>query len=186
MVIDEKALLYNMKVDYKNTGYIVARRFDEMTDEDTLVIQGTDWLAEITWKNTPPKVLALIVEHLKELPAYGQALQAKKGDPNTAIFDMVDRMPELSPFSPKIRLHRTRLMYGLMEVWQKDGNNGVIFVPTETANMLLDHGREVVWAESGLFLEGEASRVFVRQFVSSRTDSPETEAINYLSGKAWC
>lgn len=185
MVIDEKALLYNMKADYKNAGYIVARRFDEMTDEDTLVIQGTGWLAEITWKNTPPKVLALIVEHLKELPTYGQAFQAKKGDPNTAIFDMVDRMPDTSA-PPRILLHRTRLMYGEMEVWQKTGNNGVVFVPLETADMMLDHGREVVWAESGLYLESEASRVFVRQFVSSRTDSPETEAINYLSGKAWC
>lgn len=185
MVINEKALLSNMKAAYGKNGYIVARRLDEATDEDNLVIQGDDWVAEITWENAPNKVLAMIVEHLKELPTYGRAFQAKKGEPNTAIFEMVDRIQ--APSEPlRILLHRTSLMYGQMEVWQKTGNNGVVFVPLETADMLLDHGREVVWAKNGMILEGEASRVFVRQFLPSRTDSPESEAMRYLSGKAWC
>lgn len=185
MVINKKALLAAMQAEYKTCGYIVARRYDETDDEDTLVIQGASWLAEISWQNAPGEVLARIAGDLKDLPSRGQAFQAKKGAPNTTIFEMVDKMPDAKT-PPRILAHRTHLQYGSMEVWQKNGNNGVIFVPLDKAQMLLDHGREVVWAESGLFLEGEASRVFVCQFVTSRTDSPETEAINYLSGKAWC
>ena len=71
-----------------------------------------------------------------------------------------------------------------MEVWQKDGNNGCMFVPVETADMLLDHGRVVKWVKGGLYLEGKASRIRILH-CTYRTDEYQQDAINYLNGKRW-
>lgn len=187
MVICEKDLMAAMKEDYKGTGYTVARRVDISKEEDVLVIEGTSYLAEISWENVPSKILALIVEHLKQLPIPGEAIRAKKGDSQTAIFGMLNRMPlPTEDESPVVGIHRTSLAYGVMEVWQKFGNNGCVFVPDGMSDMLLDYGRCVVWVDGGLHLKGEASQVFVRCFVPSEINKQEMEeAINYLSGKAW-
>ena len=81
MVINESALLRAMKEDYKGQGYTVARRFDNLDtadDESVLVLSSGDWLVEIEWKNVPPKVFGLIAQHLKGLPAVGEAFTVKK------------------------------------------------------------------------------------------------------------
>lgn len=186
MVINESALLRAMKEDYKGSGYTVAVRLEdlEVDAEAVLVIQSTDWLVEINRDNVPPKVLGLIAEHLKGLPSVGEAFTVKKKETNSFVFNMVDKMPECDKKSPAIIAHRTRLMYESLEVWQKDGNNGCMFVPVETADMLLDHGRIVKYVDGGLFLEGKASRIHIRHCHYKDTD-PQQDAINYLNGKRW-
>ena len=188
MVINESALLRAIREDYKGLGYTVARRVSRDEDgeviTDVLVLDSSDWLVEIEWKNAPNKVIGLIAQHLKGLPHPDEAFRVQKKETNTTIFNMVDRFPEIDPKSPVILVHRTRLMYESMEVWQKDGNNGCMFVPVETADMLLDHGRQVIWADGGLYLEGKASKVHIHHCTYKATD-PRQDAINYLNGKRW-
>lgn len=185
MVVNETALLRAIREDYKGQGYTVARRpSDDDEEEGTLVLESSDWLVEIEWKNVPPKIIGLIAQHLKGLPDLGEAFTVQKKETKTTIFNMVGRMPEIEPKAPVIIAHRTRLMYESTEVWQKDGNNGCMFVPVETADMLLDHGRLVKWVDGGLFLEGKASRIHVRHCHYKATD-PQQDAINYLNGKRW-
>ena len=81
MVVNECALLRAMREDYKGQGYTVARRFDnldESDDESVLILSSGDWLVEIEWKNVPSKVFGLIAQHLKGLPAVGEAFTVKK------------------------------------------------------------------------------------------------------------
>lgn len=185
MVIDKTALLRAIREDYKGQGYMVARRAgSDEDDEGVLVINSSDWLVEIEWKNVPPEVIGLVAQHLKGLPCIGEAFKVQKKETNTAIFNMVERFPEIDPKGPVIAAHRTRLMYENMEVWQKDGNNGCMFVLVETADMLLDHGRVVKWVKGGLYLEGKASRIRILH-CTYRTDEYQQDAINYLNGKRW-
>lgn len=103
---------------------------------------------------------------------------------NTVIFDMVENFPKHNPDERIIATHRTWLMYESMEVWQEERNNSCMLVPSETAGMLLDRGRIVQWIDSGLLIEGRASRIFVRH-CRYRADDPQQDAINFLSGKRW-
>lgn len=183
MIVSEKALLRAMKEDYRGVGYTVAKRYTP-TDGSVLIIQGTGWLVEINWDNVPPKVLALIVEHLKNLPATGEAFTVQKKETKTTIYDMVDDMPDQNTEAPVIRVHRTDLMYKSFEVWQKDNNNGCLLIPCDSAEMLIDHGRIVQHLDGGIYLEGKASKLHVLTSVL-RSGTPEADAVNYLSARAW-
>lgn len=128
MVVNESALLRAMKEDYKGQGYTVARRFenlDETDDESILVLTSGDWLVEIEWKNVPSKVFGLIAQHLKGLPAVGEAFTVKKKETNTTIFAMVDKFPEIE--KPP-RLFRHTEPGSCMKIWKsgrKTGTTGV-------------------------------------------------------------
>lgn len=187
MVINESALLRAMREDYKGQGYTVARRADDEDDpesESSLLLSANDWMVEIGWKNVSAKIFGLVAEHMKGLPEVGQAFKIKKKETNTVIFDMVEKFPKHNPDERIIATHRTRLMYESMEVWQEERNNSCMLVPSETAGMLLDHGRIVQWIDGGLLITGRASRIFVRH-CRYRADDPQQDAINFLSGKRW-
>lgn len=188
MVINEAALLRAIREDYRGQGYTVARRagsdYDCDEDESVMILTSGDWLAEIEWKNVSPKIIGLIAQHLKGLPSIGEAFTVQKKETKTVIFNMVDKFPEIAPKVPVVAAHRTRLMYENMEVWQKDGNNGCMFVPAETADMLLDHGRVVKWVQGGLCLEGKTSRIHIIHCTYKPMDHQQ-DAINYLNGKRW-
>lgn len=183
MVINESALLRAIKEDYRGNGYTVAKRYTP-GDGNVLVIQGTGWLAEIGWDNVPPKVLGLIVEHLKDLPTVGNAFTVQKKETKTTIYDMVDDMPDNDPDAIAIQVHRTDLMYKSFEVWQKDRNNGCLLIPCDTAEMLLDHGRTVQHLDGGIYLEGKASKLHVLATVL-KSGTQEESTVNYLSARAW-
>lgn len=76
MVINEKGLCAAMKAAYKkkSTGYKVAARISENGTEE-IVLSAPGWTAIITRENAPRKVMALIVEHVGDLPQAGQAFQ---------------------------------------------------------------------------------------------------------------
>ena len=144
MVVNESALLRAMREDYKGQGYTVARRAENEADpesESILLLSANDWMVEIGWKNVSAKIFGLVAEHMKGLPEVGQAFKVKKKETNTVIFDMVEKFPKHNPDERIIATHRTRLMYESMEVWQEERNNSCMLVPSETAGMLLDHGR---------------------------------------------
>lgn len=182
MVVSEKALISAMKAEYKGDGYKVAKRGHG--DEAVLEIQAAMWSVEITWPNIPSKVLALIVEHLKTLPASGEAFQARKGETAAIIYEMMEDMPEIDDSAKLPLAHRTPLTYQGMEAWQLDINSTCVFVQAGAATMLLDYGRAVRWAEGGLFLEGKATKAYVLPEHYTETE-PEREVLNFLSGNWW-
>lgn len=163
MVVNESALLRAMREDYKGQGYTVARRADDEDDpesESSLLLSANDWMVEIGWKNVSAKIFGLVAEHMKGLPEVGQAFKVKKKETNTVIFDMVEKFPKHNPDERIIATHRTRLIYESMEVWQEERNNSCMLVPSETAGMLLDHGRIVQWIDGGLLITGKEANAW--------------------------
>lgn len=182
MVISEKALLKAMKAEYKEDGYKVAK--SGHGDEAILHIQAAMWAVEITWANIPSKVLALIVEHIKTLPATGEAYQVRKGETATTIFDMMEEMPEIEDANKLPAIHRTPITYKAMEVWQMDKDLACVFVQETAAAILMDYGRMVRMVGDGLYLEGKATKVFVipEHFVETE---PERGVADFLAGHWW-
>ena len=72
MVVNEKGLLKAMKEAYKLDGYTVA------VDETDLILKTVPWTVVLHMEDAPSKVLALITEHIRKLPAPGTAYQVKK------------------------------------------------------------------------------------------------------------
>ena len=70
MVISETGLCAAMKAAFKkkSTGYKVAARLPKAGKEE-IVLSTPEWIAIINRENAPRKVLALIVEHMGDLPA---------------------------------------------------------------------------------------------------------------------
>lgn len=192
MVVNESALLRAMREDYKGQGYTVARRAENEADpesESILLLSANDWMVEIGWKNVSAKIFGLVAEHMKGLPEVGQAFKVKKKETNTVIFDMVEKFPKHNPDERIIATHRTRLMYESMEVWQEERNNSCMLVQSETAGMLLDHGRIVQWIDGGLLITGRASRIFVRHskpWISKRNASQRHTFVHSQRGTGFC
>lgn len=182
MVVNEKAQIKAMKAEYSGDGYKVAKRGHG--DEAVLEIQAAMWSVEITWPNIPSKVLALIVEHLKTMPASGEAFQARKGETAAIIYQMMEEMPEIDDNEKLAIAHRTLITYQGMEVWQLDENSTCVMIPADASALLLDYGRAVRWAEGGLFLEGKATKAHVLPEHFTEAE-PEREAAEFLSGKWW-
>lgn len=182
MVVNEKALIKAMKAEYSGDGYKVAKRGHG--GEAVLEIQAAMWSVEITWPNIPSKVLALIVEHLKTLPAAGEAFQARKGETAAIIYEMMEEMPDVDDDTKPTLAHRTLLTYQGMEVWQLDVNSTCVFIEANADAMLLDYGRAVRWADGGLFLEGKATKAFVLPENFTETE-PERGVAKFLSGNWW-
>lgn len=72
MVVNEKGLLKAMKEAYKLDGYTVA------VDEADLILKTVPWTVVLHMEDAPSKVLDLITEHIRKLPAPGTAYQVKK------------------------------------------------------------------------------------------------------------
>lgn len=126
MVIDKTALLRAIREDYKGQGYMVARRAgSDEDDEGVLVINSSDWLVEIEWKNVPPEVIGLVAQHLKGLPCIGEAFKVQKKETNTAIFNMVERFPEIDP---KGRLLLPTVPGLCMKIWRSGRKTGTTAV----------------------------------------------------------
>lgn len=83
MVVNEKGLLKAMKEAYKLDGYTVA------VDEADLILKTVTWTVVLHMEDAPSKVLALITEHIRKLPAPGTAYQVKKKETQTQMFRMV-------------------------------------------------------------------------------------------------
>ena len=75
-MIDERGLLSAMKSTWRSEGYTVAGYRED--GERVLCIHGASWLAAIPYSAISRKVLALLVEHLGEIPD-GAAWTVRKG-----------------------------------------------------------------------------------------------------------
>lgn len=142
MVINESGLCAAMKAAYKkkSTGYkVAARRSKDGTEE--IVLSAPGWTAILNRENAPRKVLALIVEHLGDLPQAGQAFQVQDANSQTEIFDMA--VPELEELVAGALVKRTRLNYDGYQVWQRVDDRTVFVMPPKHEDMLDNYNRQV-------------------------------------------
>ena len=81
-MIDERSLLAAIKDAWRTGGYSVAGNGGE------LVLQGSGWLAVLPRGIVPRKVLALLVEHLGEIPEGAAWKVYKKQGAQAQMVDM--------------------------------------------------------------------------------------------------
>lgn len=182
MVVNEKGLLELMKDAFKkkNTGYKVAARIPEDDDEE-LILSGPGWTAFITRENAPRKVLALIVEHLGDLPREEEAFQVKDKDVQTEIYDVAVPKPAKPVAGAEVR--RTSLTYSGYQIWQRTDNCDVFMLSPKLESVMDSYNREVLLTEDGMFyVEGVASRLYLLPLQVKQEDLP---ALRHLAKMKW-
>ena len=118
-MINEKALCAAMKDAYRNGGYEVMG----IGKENTLVINGKMWCAAAPQTRMPRKVLALLVEHLGEIPRGQAAIVRKKEGVQTMVVDMaMERWEKLQKLTKTAaeELRPTPMTWKGREVWQTE------------------------------------------------------------------
>ena len=182
MVISETGLCAAMKAAFKkkSTGYKVAARLPKAGKEE-IVLSAPEWIAIINRENAPRKVLALIVEHMGDLPAAGEAFQVQDTKAQTEIYSMA--VPELGEPMEGFNVKRTQLQYNGYQIWQQTNNQNVFMISPKHEDMLDHYNRPVRLAENGMFYaEGLVSRLYLKPLQVMQND---LTALHHLAKLKW-
>ena len=181
MVIHEKGLLSAMKEAYKNDGYEIECK--ETGGIKEIHIEAPCWYVMCVLKNLPRKVLGLIVEHLGEIPAPGQAFQIKKGQTQTKIITAgQDSFGGVTPddFVNPARVVKTALVYRYGNIWQQRRGNKVFWINPDLEDIMLINTAVVSPGEKVLTITGTVSTVAIKP---SEPQKPEDKRmLDYLAG----
>ena len=169
MVINEKALVREMKQAYRYNGYTVMvmpsdRWVIKSKGEWAVVIQGQD--------NVPNEVLALIVLHMGKLPKPESSCVIYKGEKcsviqkevyATAAADFaVMENERLQTEDEPVELRRTGLVYGRRRVWQQTGDLRIRLINPAYESLMDQDGTKMVRnVGDRICLEGEISCVYI-------------------------
>lgn len=186
MVVNDKALVREMKDAYKGWGYTVM-----VTTGDRWVFSSKDnWTVVIDGQNNVPnEVLALIVLHMGELPDSLQSYRVYKGDKGPCIqkevykveLESFENLEKSRPLTDE-EVRRTQLTYGRRRVWQQIEDKQVLLIDPRYEG-LLEIGAEskVCTVGQQIYLEGEISCVYI-----SRARGSASEAmLNHLAQIKW-
>lgn len=186
MVINEKALVNQMKKAFKGGGYSVA-----IQETGDMVIRTAFWAVEIEENNVPREVLSLMALHMGFLPEAGRAWRILKGekDPTVQeeIFETVvspvrhlrtqaETAKRKNPESVK----KTLLTFGGQNVWQAAGNLEIVLLAPEPESILRKKNG-VIFAGESLYKEGAVSRVYLLP----ETEEGHREQIRHLGQMQW-
>ena len=181
MVINEKGLLRAMKEAYKSDGYEIECKQTGGIKE--IHIETTRWYVMCVLKNLPRKVLGLIVEHLGEIPAPGQAVQVKKKECQTKIItENRDAFRGITPddcINPP-SVHKTNLVYRYSNIWQQGRGNKVLWVDPDLEDIMNLHGKVVCLGEKVLHMAGTHSSVSIAPSDPQRAQ--DKRMLEYLAG----
>lgn len=166
MVVNDKAMVREMKEAYKGWGYTVMR-----TKDDQWVIGSKNaWTVAIDGQiNVPNEVMALIVLHMGKLPEPEQCWRIYKEEKSTCIQKEVYKVA-LDDFArleddwagEKEEVRRTALIYGRCRVWQRMGDKGIALIDPKFEGLMDIGGDSVVYStEEHIYLGGEISRVYI-------------------------
>lgn len=185
MVINEKALVRQMKEAYKGWGYTVIRR-----PGGKWFFRTARWVVEIDGQgNVPNEVLSLIVLHTGELPNVESAARIYKTDTGPAIQKEVyavanqdlqklerqtDDATENTMFAQRTKLH-----LGHCRVWQKEDLGILLMDPAETS--MIHTKDDIMVVGDWLYADGESSRIWVSQ----QSGDGENAHIKHLSEMQW-
>lgn len=150
-MIDERGLLAAVRSAWRGGGYEVVGNGQE------LVLRGQGWLAVLPRGIAPRKVLALLVEHLGEIPEgtawkvyKKQGAQAQMVDMALEAVDTIRRELESEP-NPR-EAHRTAMTWKNWEVWQTEDLKVATFDPNLVAmgaGNAMAYGQRLVWDDEG-------------------------------------
>ena len=189
MVVNEKALVREMKEAYKGWGYTVM-----VLPGDRWVIKASDdWIVMIEDQdNVPNEVLALIVLHMGYLPKPERCYRIYKGDKCVCIQKEVYKV-EAESFTAMaeerretddapVVVRRTALHFGRRRVWQQTDNNRVLLINPRYEGLMDAGGDKVIRAVgNSIYLDGEISCVYI-----SRSDTGAKEnLLNHLAQVSW-
>ncbi len=184
MVVNEKGLLSAMKDAYKLDGYQVA--VDESGGIENMIIHTPMWTVVIMKSELPRKVLAMVVEHIGEIPRVGTAFQAKKKETQTEIFNVVAGAPMdyHSDNQPRRIVRRTNLILGGFPLWQTATDQKVVKVYPDYED-IINWGNGVVRlvGDDVLMIDDDVSRAYIR--ASSPKAAQELEMLTHLTQIKW-
>ena len=182
MVISEKGLCAAMNVAFKkkSVGYKVAVQRSEKGVEE-IVLSAPGWTAIITRENAPQKVLALIVEHMGDLPKEGEAFQVQDKKAQAEILSMA--VPDEGDAVVSVTVKRTQLNYNGYQIWQRTNDQKVFMMPAQREDMLDSYNRQVCMTEKGMFCaKGVASRLYIQPLQVAQNEMP---ALHHLAKLQW-
>ena len=137
-MINESALVRAMKREYKGLGY------DITNATDRLYICGAVWLAEMPWKSVPGKVLGLIAEHMRGMPAPGETIHLQNGEePQVVLEDVAaDNLAQWmdTKNTQSGEIERTMLQAGRLVIFQDPNSRGCYGLPDYVADIAEDAG----------------------------------------------
>ena len=186
MVINDKALVREMKRAYKGGGYNVIIRPGGRT-----VINCFSWAVEIENENLPREVLSVLALHMGCLPEEGETYKIMKGakEPTVQkmIFDTamepVRRLEQAVADATEavpVAVKKTMLTFDGWNVWQKTGNNGILLVDP-AYEMMLRKLEDVIAAGDAIYKEGAISKAYIMR---GKAEMYENQ-LNYLGQIPW-
>lgn len=187
MVINEKALVSQVKEAYKTGGYTVA------VLKGRMMLNNGYWLASIDEKNVPSNLLSILAGHIRDVPKEGQAYRVYKTKEgpfaqSAILEDAVKPMQTMhaqrdaawDEINPPMMLH-TPLTYNGMQLWQ-DPSDGDIYMIDPRYSVLIDGKAEEVWkVGNGLYVQGVISELWVLRVV----EGAAAERIKHLEAITW-
>lgn len=187
MIVNEKALVRQMKDAYKNQGYTVAVR------DDRMMITSGYWIVDIDMDDVPSEVLALIALHVRMIPDNDRAYKVVKGDDGPFVqsklitdamggLEQLDKELSEAKFQHEyIRMKKTSLCYDGQGVWQAIESND-IFLIDPRYEVLICSDAIVYRVGNGLYAEGAVSRAWVLRVAVSGEDAAK---VRHLQQRRW-
>lgn len=171
MVINEKALVTQMKEAYKNGGYTVAAVGTRM-----MFTNGV-WLATIDRDNVPRALLGLLAEHIRDIPSEGEAYNVTKTKNGplaqtrilTEAIQPWAHMNERKQEGIGCHMRRSNLTLSGLLLWQETDGQTMYMIDPRYAVMFENHF-EVVRLGNGIYAEGEISELWVLRNVDSQLE----------------
>lgn len=166
MVINEKALVKELKEAYKGWGYTVMVR-----PGDEWIFTTKAWAAEIDGQgNVPNEVLSLIVLHMGYLPEPETAYRIYKTDTGPAIQEEVYSVVEATWLTlcaqrqqttgKPVLCKQTKLRLGNCRVWQRMVDLEILLIDP-TYERIMESKKNIRVVGDAIYAEGEISCVYV-------------------------
>lgn len=183
MVINEKALVRQMKEAYKTYGYTVA-----VVGERMMLTNGF-WLASIDVDNVPAALLGMLAEHIRDVPKEGSAYKVIKDKDGAyvqhrmiedAIAPLVRMAKEKEESGYLKMMRRTTLTIAGLQLWQSPESSVIYMIDPRYAVLFEDHN-QVVRLGGGIYAEGEISELWVLRF----TEGELEDKISHLEQIQW-
>lgn len=186
MVINEKALVRQVKETYKTYGYTVA------VDEDTVYLTNGFWLAELDIDQVPSEIMGMFGEHIRDIPRSGDAYKVIKDKDGPivqtrmleealgAVRQMQSRRADAFKDGQPVQMRKTNLTYDGNQVWQAQREGNVFLIDPRYA-VLIDKTQEVFRVGEGIYAEDSDSRVWVLRI----NDAADKVYLDHLQEISW-
>lgn len=152
-MINEKALCAAMKSAWRGGGYEVVG----YGESNRLWINAENWGVELKQTEAPRKVLALLVEHLGEIPRGTAWNVSKDAGAQQVVVDMmltrIDKLKDMLMREDETEIKRTAMKWKGLEVWQKES---LMVLTYDGAAVRIGEGdpvscgNKLVWEDGGL------------------------------------